>query len=74
MALHNLGLIFMLCIFVDSTTEVVHGREMSSQDENYDDNNSNSSPMVPYDAPFYANQEEDPEVQNLIFREFYDQL
>ena len=31
--------------------------------------NSDSSELVPCDAPFYANQEEDPDVQNLIFRE-----
>ena len=33
-------------------------------------NDTDSSELVPYHAPFYANQEEDPEVQRLMSEDY----
>ena len=32
------------------------------------DDDTDSSVLVPYDEPLYQNQEDDPEVQNLIYQ------
>ena len=47
-------------LFHDDTTETVI----------ISGNDTDTSELVPYDAPFYANQEEDPEVQRFMSEDY----